>query len=121
MHFFLAVLGLLSCREAFSTCRDQGLLSSCSARAPQWPACCGAEALELGLVVVAHGFCCPAACEIFLDQGSKICPLYWQTDPQPLNHHGILTMFCLVLFLIKVYTLFLRHNAITHLIDNGIG
>ena len=79
MYFFLTKLGHLCCREPFSSCRDQGLLSSCSARAAYCNGLsyCGASALELSLEVVVHGFCCPAACEIFLDQGSKQCPLYW--------------------------------------------
>ena len=29
-------------------------------------------------VVVAHRFSCPMACETFPDQGSNLCPLYWQ-------------------------------------------
>ena len=31
-------------------------------------------------VVVAHWLSCPAAREIFLDQGSNPCPLHWQAD-----------------------------------------
>ena len=31
-------------------------------------------------VVVAHGFGCPAACEILLDQGLDLCLLHWQVD-----------------------------------------
>ena len=41
-----------------------------------------------GLVVVAHGPSCPAACGTFPDQGSNPCPLYWQADSQPLRHQG---------------------------------
>ena len=33
-----------------------------------------------GSVVVAHGLSCSAACGIFLDQGSNLCPLHWQAD-----------------------------------------
>ena len=34
--------------------------------------CCGAQALGMQTsVVVVHGHCCPAACGIFLDQGSN--------------------------------------------------
>ena len=29
-----------------------------------------------GSVVVEHGLSCPAACGIFLDQGSNLCPLH---------------------------------------------
>ena len=41
-----------------------------------------------GSVIVAHGPSCSAACGIFPDQGSNPCPLHWQTDSQPLRHHG---------------------------------
>ena len=32
----------------------------------------------------------PVASGVFLDQGSNLCPLHWQTDSQPLDHQGIL-------------------------------
>ena len=41
-----------------------------------------------GSVVVAHGPSCSAACGIFPDQGSNLCPLHWQEDSQPLCHQG---------------------------------
>ena len=41
-----------------------------------------------GSVVVAHGLSCPMACGIFLDQGSKLCPLHWQEESYPLDHQG---------------------------------
>ena len=41
-----------------------------------------------GSVIVAHGPSCSVACGIFPDQGSNPCPLHWQTDSQPLRHHG---------------------------------
>ena len=41
-----------------------------------------------GSVVVAHGPSCSAACAIFPDQGSNLCPLHWQADSQPLRHQG---------------------------------
>ena len=31
-------------------------------------------------VAVAHGLGYCMACEIFLDQGWNLCPLYWQVD-----------------------------------------
>ncbi|KAJ8782455.1 hypothetical protein J1605_010163 [Eschrichtius robustus] len=43
-----------------------------------------------GSVVVAHGPSCSAACGIFPDQGSNLCPLHWQADSQPLRHQGSL-------------------------------
>ena len=41
-----------------------------------------------GSVVVAHGPSCSTACGILPDQGSKLCPLHWQVDSQPLRHQG---------------------------------
>ena len=41
-----------------------------------------------GSVVVAHAPSCSAACGIFPDQGSNLCPLHWQADSQPLCHQG---------------------------------
>ena len=41
-----------------------------------------------GSVVVAHGPSCSAACGIFPDQGSNLCPLHRQADSQPLRHQG---------------------------------
>ena len=41
-----------------------------------------------GSVVVAHGPSCSAACGIYPDQGSNLCPLHWQADSQPLHHQG---------------------------------
>ena len=41
-----------------------------------------------GSVIVAHGPSCSAACGIFPDQGSNLCPLHWQADSQPLRHQG---------------------------------
>ena len=33
-----------------------------------------------------HGLSCPATCEIFPDQGLKLCSLYWQVDSLLLDH-----------------------------------
>ena len=42
-----------------------------------------------GLIVVAHGLSCSAACEIFLpDQRSNPCLLHWQVDSLLLSHQG---------------------------------
>ena len=49
---------------------------------------CGLQALEHGLVVVAHWLSCSAACGIFQDQGLNLCPLNWQVDSYPLYHQG---------------------------------
>ena len=41
-----------------------------------------------GSVVSRLGLSCPAACGIFPDQGSNVCPLLWQADSQPLDLQG---------------------------------
>ena len=42
-----------------------------------------------GLMVVAHGLSCSAACGIFLpDQRSNPCLLHWQVDSLLLSHQG---------------------------------
>ena len=41
-----------------------------------------------GSAVVAHGPSRSAACGIFPDQGSNLCPLHRQADSQPLRHQG---------------------------------
>ena len=33
-----------------------------------------------GSLVVVHRFSCPATCIILQDEGSNLCPLYWQVD-----------------------------------------
>ena len=43
---------------------------------------------EQASVAVACGFSYPAACGIFLDQGSNPCPLHWQADSLPLDHQA---------------------------------
>ena len=67
----MATLGLLCCTRAFSS------------RGVRPPHCggfsCGAGFRREGSVVVAGGPRCPAACGIFPDQGSNLCPLLWQT------------------------------------------
>ena len=88
---------------AFSSCSEQGLLSSCSAWASQ---CCGFPCCEahvlgtcvsvvaalglwsLGSVVVAHRLRYPAPYGIFLDRGLNLCPLHWQVNSLPLDHQG---------------------------------
>ena len=102
LFYFLAVLGLLCCMQAFSSCGKQGLLSSRDAQTSNCGGFCyGAQALgawasvvaahgpqRVGSVVVVHGLSCSTTCEIFLDQGSNLCPLYWQSESLPLCHQG---------------------------------
>ena len=81
INLFLAALGLHCFSQAFSSCGEHGLLSSCSAQAPHCSgfSCCRVWALgHTGSVAVAHGLSCSAAFEIFLKQESNQCPLYCQ-------------------------------------------
>ena len=77
----MAVLSLRCCVQAFSSCGEQGLLflvvrglliavASLVVEHGLWSA---------GSVVVVHGPS-SAACGIFPDQGSNLCPLHWQGD-----------------------------------------
>ena len=105
--YLLAALGLRGCMQAFSSCGEWGLLSSCGARASHcydFP-CCRAQVLgawasvsvapgsvashrlqSTGSLAVACGLSCSTACGIFLDQGLIPCPYtgrrilnYWTT------------------------------------------
>ena len=90
----MAVLGLRFCPRAFSSCGERGplFIAVCG---PFTIAAslvaehrlqtlrlnsCGSQAPGAGSVVVAHGLSCSAACGIFPDQGSNLCPLHWQAD-----------------------------------------
>ena len=80
--------------QAFSVCGEQGpfivahgflivVASLAVEHRPEVTRALVVAAHELygtGSVVVAHGLCCPAACGIFPDQGSNLCPLDWQAD-----------------------------------------
>ena len=60
---------------------------SCGARACHRGgfSCFGASAPgRVGSVAVVHRLSWPAACGIFLDQGSSPCPLHWQADSSTL-------------------------------------
>ena len=85
----LAVLGLCSCVETFSSCSELGLLSGCRARfSLQWLLLLQSEgsraprlqAVALRLSSVAHGLSCSAACGILPDQGSTPRSLPCQAD-----------------------------------------
>ena len=47
---------------------------------PRGLSSCSSCALERRLSSVAHGLSCSAACGIFPDQGSNLCPLHCQAD-----------------------------------------
>ena len=85
---------------AFSSCGQQGLLSSCGAWASHCSGfpCCRAQAPGLrGAVVVEHGLSFLVACGIFPDQGSNLLPLRWQADSLPLSHQGVLVIIIILL------------------------
>ena len=42
----------------------------------------------MGSVVVVRGLSFSEACEIFPDQGSNLCPLYWRVGSLPLSNQG---------------------------------
>ena len=82
-NLFLAALGLRCRAQAFSSCSEQGLLFVAVCWLLIAVASLVAEHGFLGMrasVVVAHGLSCSAACGIFPDQGSNLCPLHWQAD-----------------------------------------
>ena len=48
-------------------------------------------------LVTEHRFQGAEACEIFLHQGSNLCPLHWQADSQPLDYQGSPSLKLLIL------------------------
>ena len=82
VYLFLAVLSLRCCVRAFSSCGKQRLLLVAVHRLLIAVASPVAEhgLQSAGSVVLAHGLSCSAACGIFSDQGSNLCPLHWQVD-----------------------------------------
>ena len=100
INLFLAVLGLLCC-VGFSLVVKSGdhclvavggLLIAVASLVAELRLqarglnSCGLRALHCRLSNVVQGLSCPAACGIFLDQGSNPCPLHWQADSYPLYH-----------------------------------
>ena len=43
------------------------------------------------------GLSCSAACGIFPNYGSNLCPLHWQADSYPLSHQGSpgMSIYCI--------------------------
>ena len=86
----MAAFGLRFCARAFSSCGKRGPLFI-AVRGPLTIAASLVAEHRLrraGSVIVAHGLSSSAACGIFPDQGSNLCPLHWQADSQPLRHQG---------------------------------
>ena len=108
VFFFLIIIrfgraGSLSPCGVFSSCGEQGLLSTCSPRAPHccsFSSCgagtlgcagfssCGCWALQCRLNSCGTGVSCSAACGISPDRGLNLSLLHWQVDSFPLNHQG---------------------------------
>ena len=64
--------------QAFFSCSEQGLLFLAVHRLIAVASRCGTQALgHTGSIVAVHGFSCPKACGIFLDQGLNQCPPHW--------------------------------------------
>ena len=112
----------------FSTYREQGLLSSCSVLASHCSSFsyCELQALgqvgsvgmlprlkRTGLVVVAYGLSCSAACGIFPDQGWNLCPLRWQADSLPLSHLGHLktSSYCVPICAAVFWTVVIKQQT----------
>ena len=84
------MLGLRFCARTFSSCGKWGPLFI-AVRGPLTIAASlvgSTGSRRAGSVVVAHRPSRSAACGIFPDQGSNLCPLHWQADSQPLRHQG---------------------------------
>ena len=106
--FFFDLLIFFVAVWAFSSCSEQGLLSSCGAWASHCGGftCCGARALgysgfgscssvvvasqfySTGSIVVAQRLGCSAACGILLNEGSNPHLLRWHSDSLPVSHHS---------------------------------
>ena len=87
----MAVLDPCFCERAFSSCGKRGPLLT-AVRGPLTIAASlvarSTGSRRAGSVIVAHGPICSAACGIFPDQGSNLCPLHRQADSRPLHHQG---------------------------------
>ena len=80
-YLFIFGCAVFVVMQPFSSCREQGLLPSCDARAFHCLgfSCHRAQALgPVGSVAEVHWFTCPMARGIFPDQGLNLCPLHWQ-------------------------------------------
>ena len=79
--FIFGCIGSSLLRAGFLYLWRAGATLGCRVRASHCGgfSCCKARALSVrASVVVAHGLSCSAACGIFPDQGSNLCPLCWQ-------------------------------------------
>ena len=94
--------------QAFSSCCEWGLLSSCGAwasfvaehRLPGTQASIvAARGLQTaGSVVEVHRLSCLTAYGFFLDQGLNLCPPLWEVDSLPLDHQRSPIQFLVFFF-----------------------
>ena len=92
--FFLIILFISGCTGSPLLCK--GFIWLWWLEAPLWlwcsglvaVACCRAQALKWGSVVVAPSLSHSKACGIFPDQESNLCPLRWQAGSFPLCFQG---------------------------------
>ena len=107
IYLFSAVLSLPCYLQAFSSCREWSLFSSCSVQAPHCSgfSCCRARALGMCTsIVVALRLSPSMACGIVPDQELNLCPLHWQailihctSGEVPSTLHLLHTLFLLLL------------------------
>ena len=86
--FIFGCVGSSFLCEGFLQLRRVGATLHRGARACHYRGLSCRGSRRSGSVVVAHGPSCSAACGIFPDQGSNLCPLHWQADSQSLRHQG---------------------------------
>ena len=82
---FVAALGL-----SLVVARSGRVLSGCTAQTSHCSGFSSHRAWAPGhtsSIVVVYQLSCLMACEIFPDQGSNPCPLHWQLNFQPVDHH----------------------------------
>ena len=83
LYVFLASLGLrCRCLQAFLELRQARVYSLVVVHG----------FLMVASLVDVHGLSCFAACGIFLDQASNLCPKQQQVDSQALDHQGSPTL-----------------------------
>ena len=105
VYLFFGCAGSLSLLYGlFSSCGEQGLLSSCvhkiliAVAFLEWSTGSRAHGPRTDSVVVVHGPSCPAARGVFPDQGSNLCLMHWHVGSLPLSHQGSpVSLFMLVI------------------------
>ena len=81
IYIFLAALGLCCFLWAFSSCTERGYSLVLHGLLVVVASLVDKHGLRrAGSLVVVHSFSCPATCIILQDEGSNLCPLYWQVD-----------------------------------------